>query len=173
MSTDSTAYFPLFEGIHSFFTTPILEIIIINLAFTIIALLYLWSRIQLKLSAQNKIDLEIKKRESFKDLLNQHSNLILGKHNKMPLEEWKNNFAEMSRNILLWGSDKVIVEYGEYVTARFKNFKEKEINITEREIHFAKAVLAFRKGIGYKNRFKKVKPEHIIYIFRIGYDTEI
>ena len=152
MSFDSTAIHLLFDKSHSLLGTPMLEIILINLVFTVIAFLFIWSKVQLKLSTQNKVDREIKKRESFKDLLNHHSDLILGKHMTMPLKEWMGNFADMSKNILLWGSDKVILEYGEYVMLRHKERRE----ILEREIHFAKAILAFRKEIGYKNRFNKI-----------------
>jgi len=146
------------------------EIIIINLVFTVIAFMFIWSKVQLSLSTQNKIDLETKKREAFKNLLVLHSDLILGKQfgNDIPIK-WLEKFSDMTINILLWGSDKVIFEYGEYAMMKYKPTVKTE----EREIHFANAVLAFRKEIGYKNRFKRVTPEHIIRLFKIGYEDKV
>lgn len=148
----------------------IYENIILNLVFAAIAFTFIWFKLQLKLLSQNLVDLEQKKRDSFRNLLVLHSDLILGKHipNK-PIVEWLDKFSDMTINLLLWGSDEVIFEYGKYVELR--TIHEKKFR--EREYHFANAVLAFRKELGYKNNKNKITPEQIIMIFRIGYDTEI
>lgn len=116
----------------------------------------------LKEKSQSKSELEQNKRESLKKLLDLHAELLI---HKFENPNWLDSFSEMSRNIILWGSDNIISEYGEYVKKHSsKEFKE----ILEQEIHFAKAILAFRKELGYKNKKNKVTPEHIILIFRSG-----
>ena len=169
MLDDPTATDLLLEKIQSFLGTPMLEIIIINLAFTVIAFLYLWSRVQLKLSAQNKIDLENKKRTSFEILLDQHYNLLVEKHLRQSNEEFLKDFSKVSKGILLWGSDKVVYHYGCYCE-EYLNPKEEP---AEREIHFANSVLGFRKSIGKRNWWNKIKPKHIVYIFRFTYSGTI
>jgi hypothetical protein len=163
MLPDSTFLDSLLQKTHTFLGTPMFEIIIINLAFTLIAFLLIWLKVQLKISTQNKIELEIKKRDAFKNLLDLHSDILLGR----PLSEenannWDIKYSEMSINILLWGSDKVVYEYSKYILAKNSNNEKFE----EREVNFANAILAFRKEIGYKNRFRKIKPEYIIKIFK-------
>jgi hypothetical protein len=147
-----------------------LESLVLNIVIVLLASFIIWFRLKLYLSSSGKLELENKKREAFKNLLVLHSDLILGKHiDSKVMIPWLEKFSEMTINILLWGSDKVIGEYGKYVKLRSVH----ETKISDREVHFANAVLAFRKEIGYKNRNNKITPEHIILIFRIGYDREI
>jgi hypothetical protein len=163
MLTDSTSFQALLKEGPSFLNSSVLEIIIINLAINIFAIIYFWYQTKIKISAQNKIELELKKRDAFKNLLKLHTDILLGR----PLSEenankWDLKYSEMSVNILLWGSDKVIYEYSKYILAKNANNDKFE----EREINFANAVLAFRKEIGYKNRFGRIKPEYVIKIFK-------
>lgn len=144
--------------------------LIFNLVWAAFIFTFFWFRIQIKLKAQNEVDLEQKKRDSFKNLLTLHSDLILGKYDpEKSINKWLERFSEMTINILLWGSDEVISEYGKYVEHRTTHNKE----YSEREYHFANAVLAFRKELNYKNNKDVITPEQIILIFRIGYDVEI
>jgi|SRR5690554_1857017 len=162
MTVDSTLV-PLLKEVPAFYNSPILTIVIVNLLFNVFALIYFWYQTKIKIFAQNKIELELKKRDAFKNLLSLHSDILLGR----PLSEqnatkWDLKYSEMSVNILLWGSDKVVYEYSKYILAKSTNNEKFE----EREINFANAVLAFRKEIGYKNRFRRIKPEYVVKIFK-------
>lgn len=145
--------------------TLILDLVIAGLSFIAI-----WFKLELRLISLNKIDLEQKKRDSFKNLLEVHQDLILGKHlgNKSSTE-WVEKYSEMAINLLLWGSDAIIYEYGNYANIRM----HEKVKFTEREYHFANAVLAFRKELGYKNKRHRISADQIILIFRVGYDKEI
>ncbi|HCY76505.1 MAG TPA: hypothetical protein DHV28_11340 [Ignavibacteriales bacterium] len=120
----------------------------------------------MKEKSQSKAELEQNKRASLKRMLDSHSEILFNKHH---YENWHYNFSEMSRNILLWGSDEILEEYGKYVMGRHPDYEK----IKEHELHFAKAILAFRKEIGYKNKKDKVTPEQIVIIFRSGYKGNI
>ena len=161
------------ENLLTFVGTPMTlnDNLIFNLVWAAFIFTFFWFRLQLKLKAQNEIDLEQKKRDSFKNLLMLHSDLILSKHiPNYPVNEWLEKFSGMTNNILLWGSDEVISEYGKYSKLR----NDSQNKYTEREYHFANAILAFRKELGYKNTGEIITPEQIITIFKIGYkDIEI
>lgn len=111
----------------------------------------------------SKSELEQNKRESFKKLLDEHSEIFLGLFHNKPLDEWIKDYSEMRKNILLWGSDEVIYEYAQFIK---KGFPQDDMK--EHEMHFAKAIIAFRKEIGYKNKRNKVTPEQIVFIYRSG-----
>lgn len=138
----------------SFFTT---------LATAAVGFFFYYLRTRMKEKSQSKAELEVKKREAFKKLLDEHSEIFFDLFDKKPLEEWIKDFSEMNKNILLWGSDEVIYEYAQYIEQRHK-----QDDIKGHELHFAKAILAFRKEIGYKNKGNKIIPEQIVYIFRSG-----
>ena len=116
MLTGSTSLNSLLKEIPSFLNPPILEIIIINLAINIFALLYFLYQTKIKISAQNKIEPELKKREAFKSLLDLHSDILLGRplseHNT---DKWSIKYSKTSNDILLWSSDKVVYEYSKYI----------------------------------------------------------
>ena len=111
--------------------------------------------------SQSKAELELKKRESFKKLLDEHSELFLDFIHKKSDEEWTKSFSEMRKNILLWGSDEVLFEYAQFVKKQYRHNDVKDY-----ELHFAKAIIAFRKELGYKNKKDKITTEQIVYIFR-------
>lgn len=130
---------------------------------------------------KDKIGIEKNKRDAFKLLLDRHADIIVGKHIEPEKDNWITLYSEMSKDILLWGSDKVIAEYGKYVVLKNKIKKERAqkkdvpINYDQEELenHFANAVLAFRKEVGYRNLFKKVKPEYILLIFKSGNNVDL
>ena len=114
---------------------------------------------------KDKIEKSQNKRESLQKLLEMHSEII---QDKQFDENWMERFFDMSKNILLWSSDNILAEYALYFQTKFPDFK-----IDEYEIHFAKAILAFRKEIGYKNKQDKITPEQIVLIFRSGFKRYI
>ncbi|ODA07346.1 MULTISPECIES: hypothetical protein [Paenibacillus] len=74
-------------------------------------------------------------------------------------EEMLNFFTEFTQKLILWGSDEVILEYGEFRTffmklsqAEGQNSKEATKSIQK----FEKLITAIRKDVGHKNSgFKK------------------
>lgn len=75
--------------------------------------------------------------------------------------EFEHNLM-VSKDLLVWSSDEVLFEYGEYMT------EEKLLaELTDREKHFAKSILAFRKQIGYKNI--GLTPEKVAIVFKAGW----
>jgi len=128
-----------------------------------IGFFFYYLRVRMKEKSQSKVELELKKREAFKKLLDEHSEIFLDFFHKKELDEWLKDYSEMRKNILLWGSDEVIYEYAQFVEKRHK-----QDEIKEHELHFAKAILAFRREIGYKNKRSKITPEQIVHIYRSG-----
>lgn len=155
--------------LQTIFSSPIniLILFLFSASTAIVTYLLVWFKLRLFVRAQDKITIEKNKRDAFKLLLDRHSDLFLGKPQNRPVSDWLSNFSEMSKDILLWGSDTVLANYGNYALLRANNPK-----ISQREVYFAKAIMAFRKGIGYKNWFWRVKPKHIIVIFRVGFEDE-
>jgi hypothetical protein len=130
---------------------------------------FYYLRVRLKEKSHSKAELEDNKRKSFRKLLDEHSKLLLEKHHKIPIDEWIKEFSDMSKSILLWGSDEVLSEYGKYV----EKYSDDIQKIEERELHFAKAILAFRNELGYKNKREIITPKQVVLIFRSGYKGNI
>ncbi len=148
----------------------VLENILISVSTTLVTALCLilvyWFKGFLIEKSLNKEGLKKNKRDSFKNLLDQHSKILLGKQYD---ENWEQDFSDMCISILLWGSDKVLKEYATYVQNHDKN----KVSVHDHEIYFAKTILAFRKELGYKNKRDKISPEQIVLIFRMGFNKEI
>lgn len=142
----------------------VLETFLISTLTTTVAFFFYILRLRVKEQSQTKAELELNKRKAFKKLLDEHSDIVSGAFHNKPLEEWTKNFADMSKDILTWGSDDVLSEYGKYA----EKYYAEESDIIERELHFANAILAFRKELGYKNKKKIITPKQIVYIFRCG-----
>lgn len=130
---------------------------------------FYYLRVRMKEKSQSKAELEKNKRESFQKLLDEHAKILLDKITDIPLDEWIKEFSDMSKSILLWGSDNVLSEYGKYV----ENYSNDIPKIEDRELHFAKAILAFRKELGYKNKKNIITPKQVVLIFRSGYKGTI
>jgi len=114
---------------------------------------------------EDKITIKENKRTSYKNLLDKHIRILIGTEPS----DWTKEFSKVSIDILLWASDGVLREYGKYIESREKS----KIEIQEHEIYFAKAILAYRKELGFKNRRGKITPKQIVLIFRLGYDRNI
>jgi len=77
-------------------------------------------------------------------------------------KEWHSSFTKSVRDMILWCPNNVLYHIGMYLTLFGK---------PEAEIHFGKAIICYRKTLGYKNRWwnrRKVIPEHIISIYCAG-----
>lgn len=104
--------------------------------------------------------------DAFECMLASHHNFLLLKAavNTSKYEE----HLKMIEKLLIWSKDEILYEYGAYM----KKVDHEQINkITDREIHFAHVVLAFRKQRKYKN--KNLEPETIALLFRGGFKIEI
>jgi hypothetical protein len=151
---------------------PNLTSLITILLIAIIPVVVLWFKIKVYFSSDKKKVFEKEKKEIFKILLDEHFKLLIGANLKMDDTEWHKNFSEVSKGIILWGSNNMINHYGNYCERYLDDVKCKT-ECSDREVHFAKAVLAFRKSIGKRNWFYRIKPKHIIYIFRFTYKGTI
>ncbi|OGU63351.1 MAG: hypothetical protein A2279_05545 [Stygiobacter sp. RIFOXYA12_FULL_38_9] len=147
----------------------VLETILISSLTSAFALVYYAFRQLLKEKSKTKAELEQNKRDAFKKMLDEHSELVMNIFHDKPLKDWQKDFSEMSKSILSWGSDDVLSEYGKYAELYYTDGAP----IKERELHFASAILAFRKELGYKNKKGIITPEQIIYIFRCGHNKNI
>jgi hypothetical protein len=72
-------------------------------------------------------------------------------------------FTKSLREIMLWCPNNVLYHLGMYLSMYGK---------PEAEEHFGKAVLCYRRTLGYKNRWwrwwQKVTPEHIVLFYEAG-----
>lgn len=142
----------------------VIETVLISSLTTSLGFLFYILRLKIKEKSESKAELELNKRKAFKKLLDEHSDIVLGSFHNKPIDEWSKEFSEMSKGILTWASDEVLSEYGKYA----ENYYGSEDDIIERELHFANAILAFRKSLGYKNKRNLITPKQIVYIFRCG-----
>lgn len=78
-------------------------------------------------------------------------------------KESQNAFTIAVRSIMLWCPNNVLYHIGMYLSLFGK---------PESEEHFGKAVICYRRTLGYKNRWwrwwKKVTPKHIILLYCAG-----
>lgn len=137
------------------------ELIIMAAGFIIV-----WLKMDAKIKVQDEYKLELKKRETFKDLLDFHTFLKRERYDS----DFINKHADSVINSLLWLSDNVLYKYLEY-TEKF--LKDAEYKILDREIDFANSILLFRKELGYKNSDSKIKPENVALLFRLGINAPI
>ncbi len=79
---------------------------------------------------------------------------------------WLQDFEIISKDLVIWANDKVLYEFSQYSKALIENNKDYEI-------YFAKTIEAFRKHIGYKNRFNKIKPQDFLNVFKAGWQKEL
>ena len=123
-----------------------------------------WLRKRITVSIENRIGIVQKEREVFSRLLDLHSELIVNES----FDPWLKKFYPMIKEALLWCPDNVIREYTLYTRqllgGRFDNGK----NVSTHHLHFAKSILAFRKRLGYKNWFHRIKAEDIAITFSFG-----
>ncbi|MCH8325736.1 MAG: hypothetical protein IIB83_04115 [Bacteroidetes bacterium] len=151
----------------------VLETIIVSVLSTLgtaaVGFFFYYLRVLMKEKSLSKAELKENKRTSFQKLLDEHAKLLLDLNNDKPIKVWLKEFSDMSKSILLWSSDEVLEEYGKYVEL----YSSKHSKIEERELYFAKAILAFRQELGYKNKKDKITPQQVVLIFRSGYKSNI
>lgn len=143
----------------------VFETFLISSATTAVGFMFYLLRLKYKEHTESKAALELNKRQAFRKMLDEHSDIVSGAYHDKPFDEWSKDFGNMSKDILTWASDEVLSQYGKYAEKYYSSSSE---NIIERELHFANAILAFRKELGYKNKKKVITPQQIVYIFRCG-----
>jgi len=116
-------------------------------------------------SIASKIQLIEKQRETFSKFLDLWSERITGEFHYS--EDWSKRFAIASKDILLWCPDEILHPIALYIQ------KLKQEGNEEEQIHFAEAILNFRKVIGYKNSGGKITQDQIIKIFGAGYPMKL
>lgn len=133
----------------------------------IIGWISIWVKNRLSRAKKRETELDQKKREVFQNMIDLHSEKIFGEYHNT---DWLERFAIMRKEIVVWASDEVLLEYALF---HQKLFTESLKNLEEYEIHFAKAILEFRKQIGYKNKNSKIKAEQITAIFKAGWERPL
>jgi len=103
------------------------------------------------------------KRKAFEKLLELHSKRVQGKQYE---KDWLEEFANMCNLIIVWSSDSVLLEYALFIQ---NLIPEQQRKIENYELYLGKAVLAFRKELGYENKDDKITPEQIVLIFKAGW----
>jgi len=128
--------------------------------FILFAIFQFWAKKRIIKSIANEIQIIDKQRNTFSKFLDLWSERVTGDAFKS--KDWIKRFAEASKDVLLWCPDSVLEQIALFVET-FLSGKTKES-----EIHFAKAILAFRKTIGYKNSDGNITAEQIVKIFNAG-----
>lgn len=129
------------------------------------AIFKFWMKKKIIQSIASETQLIEKQRTAFSHLLDLWSERVIGEAIKS--DDWIERFAKASKDVLLWCPDDVLYYYALYI----QEFKPN--GSSEQEKHFAKAILGFRKALGYKNRGGNITPEHIVKIFSAGNPTNI
>ncbi|MBU1422033.1 MAG: hypothetical protein KKG06_02415 [Bacteroidetes bacterium] len=126
-----------------------------------LGLLVWWVKKQWQTKHEAKTEIRSKEKEVFTRMLENHSRQFakinvhsLTKHN------FEDNLA-ITRELLVWSADGVLAEYALYMQSLSPEAISK---LEKREIHFGKAILAFRKQLGYRN--KRVTPEQAAIVFK-------
>ena len=111
------------QYVKMFFSSPFyfITLILFSVFTSFVTYLLLRLKIRLFVKTQDKIKIEQDKRDAFKLLLERHSDLILGKHIHPQTDSWTEKYSNMSKDLLLWASDGVIANYGNYVLLRVKD----------------------------------------------------
>jgi hypothetical protein len=140
------------------------KIIILLIDGLFLGVITFWLRKRITVSIENKFGIVQKEREVFSRLLDLHSELLVDES----FDPWLKRFYPTIKEALLWCPDNVVREYTLYARellgGRFNNGKE----VSTHHLHFAKAILAFRKRLGYKNWFHRIKAEDIAITFSFG-----
>ena len=145
------------------FKTPVVTAVIT----VFVGWITIWIKNRLSRAEKKVTELNQKKREVFQQMIDLHSEKMFGENIN---SNWLEKFAAMRREIVVWASDEVLLEYALFHQKLFPKSLE---NVQEYEIHFGKAIIEFRKQLGYKNKKLKIKPEQIIAIFKAGWEKPL
>jgi hypothetical protein len=103
---------------------------------------------------------------SFESMLQIHHKIFKALYidGGLPSNEVLDEHLQMIQKLMIWSNDEVLSKYALYIS---------EINqspirdLKDKEVQFGKAVLEFRKQLGYKN--KGISPDKIALIFKAGW----
>lgn len=110
----------------------------------------------------NRKVVEDSQRAAFSAMLNVAARRQAGEHTQEgKINQWHKDLAVANSDILFWCPDDVLVEYIKY-SEHYRGKSE----FQEHEKHFAKAVLAFRKKLGYSN--DTITEEQIVWVMKSG-----
>lgn len=126
----------------------------------LLAIFHFWARKRIIKSIADEIEIINRQRDTFSKFLDCWSERVTG--DAIKSEDWIQRFASASKNVLLWCPDPALEQIALFVET-FNPDKPKDS-----ETHLAKAILAFRKTIGYKNEGGKITPEQIVKIYKAG-----
>jgi hypothetical protein len=147
----------MIDDILKYFVPPILTGLSLGSVFVF------WLKKKITISIENKVGIVQKDREVYSRLLELHSELV----GRDLQTDWYKRYFPTLKDTLLWCSDDVVREYTRYAKGLLGEKK-----IEGHHLHFAKAILAFRNGLGHKNWFGRIKPEDIAITFFFGQDQE-
>ncbi|MEK0337575.1 MAG: hypothetical protein QQN41_09100 [Nitrosopumilus sp.] len=119
-----------------------------------------WIRNRIKRAEKNMSEIHYMKRKALQQMIDLHSKLASGKSYD---NNWIDEFGEMRKEIVVWAPDNVLIEYTKYNEKRDPDCMK---NIKDYEVYFSKAIIAYRKEFGCKNKGNRLKPEHISAIFK-------
>lgn len=143
------------EEVLKYIATPILT------GLSLGSVLVFWLKKRITISIENKVGIVQKDREVFSRLLDLHSELV----GRDLQTDWYKRFFPTLKDALLWCSDDVVRQYTLYAKGLIGQKK-----LEKHHLHFAKSILAFRKGLGNRNWFARIKPEDIAITFFFGQD---
>lgn len=125
--------------------------------------LSIWVRTKLKRAESKALERDENKRQSLDKMLRFNSEFL---SDEKSMTESIADLEEMCRPLVAWAPDEVLYEYANFLEGKLPGIIN---SITEYEVHFGKAILAFRKEIGFKDRRSKIDPRHLAAIFKAGW----
>lgn len=150
---------PLFNSI----VLPALVSLFTTLTVAVFGAVIWWFKKHWESKQEEKREIVSKEKEAFSKMLEHHSNMFASFNSNSGLNvnvKLEDTFPVV-RELLVWSSDDVLREYSLYLRTVFKDENNK---LSDREMHFGKAILAFRKQLGYKN--KDITPEYVAIVFK-------
>lgn len=139
--------------------------IFVSFATTLIVWFGWWLKKQWQVKHDARIETQSKEKAIFALMLETHSRQFA--HIYVNQERTSHNFEDnlaATRELLVWSADAVLSEYARYMR---ELSPEPFAELVERERHFGRAILAFRKQLGYDN--KGVSADDAAVIFKAGW----
>lgn len=140
-------------------------IIIASITSLITNSLWLYIRNRITENRTERVNLQEKKRESIRKMLDLHSKIIIPCG--LEKDELILSYLEVTKSMLMWTSDEVLFSYIKWFIKTYPNAIEK---LNENEKLFGNVIIEMRKEIGYKNKGDKLLPNEIVAVFKAAID---
>jgi len=126
-----------------------------------------WVRNKLRRAHQMESERDLEARKALEKLLDVWSERLslISSQNK-PLSLSVHDLEEMSRKLVVWAPDEVLIQYESFLEKRSPDIIK---SIDDHEIPFGMAILAFRKHLGFRNKRDKLTPKRILAVFKAGW----